>query len=196
MEGETVKSNPLLKWGDVKADFYNLQISEVGENKPKEKVLESGKYVPWFLNNPTLFEKKLTKTSYKVPINLKDKTYYSWRVQAVKDSNNSNWSEIGYFFTDFSTPVEEQPNSSESINIYPNPANSSVTIDINMMFAESIIIELFNTLGQKLNSTNLNSVAGQTTYRHIINIEELPSGLYYIVVSSGDMKEVRSLVKM
>jgi hypothetical protein len=156
--------------------------------------LESGKSIPYYLTTPLIYKKNIKDTKYIVKEGLKSDKKYFWRVRAVKNTNNSVWSEAKAF--DVTIPVEEQPNSTESINIYPNPANSSVTIDINIMFNESITIELFNTLGQKLNNMNLNSVAGQSNYRHIINIEELPSGLYYIVVSSGDMKEVRSLVKM
>jgi hypothetical protein len=181
-----------FEWENSNADWYEMQIIDPGNDE--SFTLESGKSIPYYLTTPLIYKKNIKDTKYIVKEGLKSDKKYFWRVRAVKNTNNSVWSEAKAF--DVTIPVEEQPNSTESINIYPNPANSSVTIDINIMFNESITIELFNTLGQKLNNMNLNSVAGQSNYRHIINIEELPSGLYYIVVSSGDMKEVRSLVKM
>jgi hypothetical protein len=64
-----------------------------------------------------------------------------------------------------------------SISLYPNPATNEVNININDNTYDSIIIQVFNSLGQKLQSTESN---GQTTNNFSLDVSNLATGLYFI----------------
>lgn len=75
-------------------------------------------------------------------------------------------------------------NSELSINnilIYPNPTNSILFIEKSINFDEEILIEIYNQIGQIV----------QKTYKDLsvttsceINVEQLPKGLYTILITS------------
>lgn len=67
------------------------------------------------------------------------------------------------------------------ISIYPNPANTSATIDLTAFAGHPVNIELYDVLGRKVkNNTNIKSD------QFIINRDNLPGGIYFInIVSEG-----------
>ena len=74
-------------------------------------------------------------------------------------------------------------------SVYPNPAFNSLTIKLTSYFIIPTKLTITNTLGQKLFSTTLNQT--QT----VINISDLPSGLYLIAIGIGELKSSMKIVK-
>ncbi len=71
--------------------------------------------------------------------------------------------------------------SSVDFNVYPNPANTSVTVDLSAFANRSVTIELYNVLGEKL-KTNFNLKSD----KYSINRDKLPNGIYFLNVISEE----------
>ena len=69
----------------------------------------------------------------------------------------------------------------DNFNVYPNPANTSATIDLSAFSGKAVNIELYDALGRKvINVENLK------TDKYILNRNNLPTGIYFMnVVSEG-----------
>lgn len=70
-----------------------------------------------------------------------------------------------------------------AVNLFPNPANSSFNMDINLTTAEKTDITIYNVMGQVVSPTkNYDFSAGE----NIINIptDQLSTGMYMVLVSS------------
>lgn len=86
-------------------------------------------------------------------------------------------------------------NSSSKPRCYPNPANKELTIEWPMGATNKMEIQLFNALGkevtipaQKLHSTG--------EHRMNLNIDDLPSGVYYIHIKKAGLSDVQRIVKV
>lgn len=73
----------------------------------------------------------------------------------------------------------------DKLEIYPNPASETVSINYNSIIES---IEIYNQLGQLAMKVNSNSTS------IILNISELEHGVYFIKVFSGNGFETRKLV--
>ena len=81
--------------------------------------------------------------------------------------------------------------SNNAINLFPNPAADQLYITVSNEFLQNVkTIELYDALGKKLKTTNLNSE--QTT----IHVSELAKGIYFCSFVSNDGKRtVKRFVK-
>ncbi len=66
-------------------------------------------------------------------------------------------------------------------NVYPNPANTSATIDLALFSGKAVTIEMYDVMGRKVNSAS--SVKAE---KYVINRDNLNAGIYFInVISDG-----------
>jgi hypothetical protein len=77
-----------------------------------------------------------------------------------------------------------------SVNIFPNPAGSSVNIEING-FSGDIILEVYNSFGQLLWES---SILNDLTFS--LDLEKYASGLYFIKIRSFNLIITRKLTKL
>jgi hypothetical protein len=82
----------------------------------------------------------------------------------------------------------EQYSGSNSINIFPNPANDIITIE-NSFFSNDQTIYVYNIQGQLLIQQPLRQIKSD------IDISGFANGMYFIRVSSGDGNAVKKFVK-
>ena len=78
-----------------------------------------------------------------------------------------------------------------TISLYPNPANNQVNITVNDNAYDSIRIQVVNSLGQKLQSTESN---GQSTNNFSLDVSSLAAGLYFINVEVDGIKISKKLL--
>jgi hypothetical protein len=84
--------------------------------------------------------------------------------------------------------VNPQETTSSDISIYPNPTFGLVTINDNFKGAFRNI-DVYNSLGAKvLNTTS-------TTEMYQLNIDDYPSGVYMIVVTTKDGVKKQQIIK-
>jgi len=93
------------------------------------------------------------------------------------------------------TGINELDHSLSSLNVFPNPAQSSSSIEYELSKPANVMIELFNDLGEKVADvvTNENQPAG----KHAVNFQQLSSlnnGLYIIKLIAGDDSYLKTVV--
>lgn len=80
----------------------------------------------------------------------------------------------------------------EGIQIFPNPNSGQFTLKLNPMVDEELDLQVFNTIGKPVYSeTGIDVSRG---FEMLFNLEHLPRGLYYLVISGKESKTVRKIV--
>jgi len=101
---------------------------------------------------------------------------------------------IEYVWRDDDTAVSAMaglPHSNSGFRVYPNPASTEMSIDLSSVAEPPVNISMKNMLGQELYGERLN----HPELKHIVNIEDFPDGMYFIVIETPDMRFVRKLFK-
>ncbi|MDD5087806.1 MAG: T9SS type A sorting domain-containing protein [bacterium] len=82
-----------------------------------------------------------------------------------------------------------------SVNIFPNPFNSSVTFTFTLPRTTAVTLSVFNTLGQRVREVNLGQMAAGE-HRYLFEAGALPSGVYLARVEAAGRMETRKVVRM
>jgi len=80
-------------------------------------------------------------------------------------------------------------------DVFPNPVQQELNINIELAYSSNLIIELYNILGKKIIENSYSLTNGKHTIS--IPVDELSKGIYFIHVSSADNKfsEVKRFIK-
>ncbi len=117
--------------------------------------------------------------------------FYNWQVQA--DPCISNRIAVTGTITPCTTGIAANGSDNESINIYPNPAQNTLVIEKNGAAGGTLVVELFNLIGEKVYSSNIENSTG--TFKKTLNIEDVPAGIYFVYLNSADKHWIYKLVK-
>ncbi|MCC6769111.1 MAG: T9SS type A sorting domain-containing protein [Bacteroidia bacterium] len=99
--------------------------------------------------------------------------------------------------TDGPKRVEDDLNTPDEIfssEVYPNPFNNELNVQINGLGAEQLSLHLVNYLGQSVRSEVINA-KGNANLVYTMNLAELKSGVYFLSISTPTSKEVQKVVK-
>ncbi|MFK5879055.1 MAG: M12 family metallo-peptidase [Flavobacteriaceae bacterium] len=88
------------------------------------------------------------------------------------------------------TALTVEDNSFAQFNVYPNPSNGKVYINLSSI--EDVQVSLFDISGRIIYSKNHNNYSG--LFNKEINFGGLSSGIYLLKVNSGDREAVKKLV--
>ncbi|MEZ5012855.1 MAG: MopE-related protein [Chitinophagales bacterium] len=83
--------------------------------------------------------------------------------------------------------VEE--NISPNISLYPNPAQSAITLLFSSIQNEPVQAEIRNNLGEKIRDVQIDDVVTE------VDISAIADGVYFVVITIGDNKVVLPFVK-
>jgi hypothetical protein len=72
----------------------------------------------------------------------------------------------------------------KGINVFPNPASETVSLEFNSKNGGAYSIKLLNIYGQYVRSKEATAVAGDNTYQFPLN--GIPGGIYTVVIRNGD----------
>lgn len=72
----------------------------------------------------------------------------------------------------------QDPALAEAINMYPNPTNGQLTVDVDVPDAKEVFVEIYNDIGKLV--AVVPATAGEQTIR--INMSTLARGLYFVAV--------------
>ncbi|MDP4175317.1 MAG: carbohydrate binding domain-containing protein [Bacteroidota bacterium] len=132
-------------------------------------------------------------------------TYYplirnTFEIVIDQNSTKTPWFGIE-LFSRKTTSVNSQPYTPESFRLeqnYPNPFNGSTTIKYYVPYESQIKIDIFDALGREVKSLfDQNQHKGLYTLRwegKNNNNEEVPSGIYFLKLKSGNFLEIKKLV--
>ena len=90
---------------------------------------------------------------------------------------------------------EEEVISENSLKVYPNPARSIVNINYTMEIEESVNLEIYNMVGNKVMEIN-NGYQGSGTYSQELNISSLSNGMYFLRILAGETQVIKKIQVM
>ncbi|MDY6801633.1 MAG: S8 family serine peptidase [Bacteroidota bacterium] len=83
------------------------------------------------------------------------------------------------------------------LNIYPNPFDNNLTIEINIKEdIQTIQIELFNITGQKIKQLNINNPTPNKSTFILNNLNEIPSGMYLLKIKMENQNLSKKISKL
>lgn len=88
--------------------------------------------------------------------------------------------------------VNENMSAITGINLYPNPATENVTINVDMIEATKISVNVFDITGKML--MNVNSAMNQGLNSITLNVSELPSGVYFTTITSHSFNKTLKMI--
>ena len=83
------------------------------------------------------------------------------------------------------TGIGDHAIEATSVNCFPNPASEFSKLTFNLTESSEITIEVFDALGNKVESTNKGNL-GAGSYTHEINTANYANGVYLVSVTSGE----------
>jgi photosystem II stability/assembly factor-like uncharacterized protein len=137
----------------------------------------------------------ISDTLFHYSEELQHSTMYYWRVKAVNEDGESNWSDIYSFESLIVTSIisENLPFSYELVQNYPNPFNPSTNIRYGIPNSAYVRLEVYNIIGQRVALlVNEQKNAGW----HIVNFDatKLSSGLYFYRIQAENYIEVKKMM--
>ncbi|MEA3444096.1 MAG: T9SS type A sorting domain-containing protein, partial [Bacteroidota bacterium] len=123
-----------------------------------------------------------TSETYFILTNLDPVESYYWKVKAISDTlYNSDFSATWSFSTSEDTATSVREIEPSEINIYPNPSNGKVFINIPDETSNKVSVKVFNVNGQKVLSEK--RIKENTI---IIDLTKQVAGLYFISVQTNE----------
>jgi len=179
---EFISLTPVLDWSDVQyAASYRLQISTL----------------PAFTSN-VLDISGLSNSGYVITTSILTicKRYY-WRVNASNAGGTSPWSQIRTFTTACPAGVKqissEIPAEYKLYNNYPNPFNPSTYIRYRITNNKYTTLKIFDALGREVKIL-VNEFQKAGTYEISFDAGDMPSGLYFCRLVSGDFSDTKRIM--
>jgi hypothetical protein len=105
------------------------------------------------------------------------------RFKATSDQGNSIWLDNINLLENPNTGITTTQNSVSRFDMYPNPATSEVNINLTSEIATNSTINITNTLGQIVSSTDVSVNSGSNTIK--LDTKSLSSGIYFVTYGSG-----------
>jgi hypothetical protein len=124
------------------------------------------------------------------------KLYY-WRVQGIGFSGAGPWSDV-WSFTATAAAVkegEEIPTEYSISQNYPNPFNPATKIKFALPKTSRTKIIIYDFLGRKIR-TLINKEMGAGYHEININASNLPSGIYFYKIQSGEFNQTKKMTLM
>jgi len=113
----------------------------------------------------------------------KGTTYY-WRCRTMKGIDTTAWSDIWSFTTEEEIGIGETAFNESNINIYPNPSNGKLYIDITGEENAEVSIYIMDMLGQVHVEETM--VFGQGRTSSLFDLNDFANGLYIVKLTKGN----------
>lgn len=180
-----VSINPTLKWKLISgATSYKVQVS-ISVDFSTISIDTSG----------------ITTDSLCLNTLLYSTTYY-WRVKAVNELSNSDWSESFSFITEEPSDVKllsrVLPEKYHLEQNYPNPFNSATEIRFQIPLEDHVILKIFNSLGEEIRTLAdekfHNGIHSMSWDGKDADDNPLPSGIYLYRLHAGSYSQTKKMI--
>jgi len=196
----------------------NVWSNEIDLNPPSSAIsaLESTIYDTTFLVSWSGNDNESGLLNYSIFVSKNSGIFYEW---ISKTNKTEAWftGEFGNIYSFFSIARDSvgnieldptfadqtvslepsginQNNNSLAINIFPNPCQDFITLDMSVTDPDPIYIEIINPLGKIIYSSKIQDITiGRN--KHSINTSSLPCGLYSIKIRNKKNQSVLKFVK-
>jgi hypothetical protein len=180
---------PIFEWSEVDADLYVIEITR--EEPSNAKTVSGSQTESMVISDET------TDTVYMPQNALDPETQYYWRVLAVKDGEEGDWSDVWEFTTpeaqqSVSLNPGEQPFETSLAQNYPNPFNPSTQIEFTLSEVQNVSLKVYDMAGRQV-ATLVDGVhqAGQHSKR--FDASQLSSGVYFYRLISDKFISTRKM---
>lgn len=89
---------------------------------------------------------------------------------------------------------DELPSNFGLSQNYPNPFNPSTTINFSLPKESKVSLRIYDILGKLIENVIENEVKTPGNYQVTFNSNNLPSGVYFYTLTSGDFMQVRKMI--
>ena len=98
----------------------------------------------------------------------------------LNDSNiiSDQFTIVKQTMPDSSTSTLEFPEKNSHLKIFPNPANSSITVQFTLSIKTDLVLRLTNGIGQVIYMKELKKIAGE--YNETIDLSKYSRGIYFV----------------
>lgn len=76
-------------------------------------------------------------------------------------------------------------------NLYPNPTTNIINVDFNIESENNVSVSILNTVGQEVDSKEMNSVSGTQTIQ--FDTSDLEAGMYLVKVKTGTSEQIKRI---
>jgi hypothetical protein len=90
------------------------------------------------------------------------------------------------------TGIEENLDSKVNVKIYPNPASATINIQFEAATDKEILLYLLDAQGKLVKTDRIE----ESTIDKVLNLDELPPGIYYLRMIKGKLVNVYKVVKL
>jgi hypothetical protein len=80
-----------------------------------------------------------------------------------------------------------------NLKLYPNPFNSVIIIELNLLIASKVQLQIYNTLGETIHTIET-GILSKGSNRIPITMKKEPSGMYFIRLNIGEYHAVRKIL--
>lgn len=176
----------IINTGEVIARCSDVEVKE-GENITLYGIGSIGCQLKYHWNAPSDFiisSKDKNKTTITAPL-VNGTTDFKISLKVYNEySSNTKEINIKVIEKDY-TSIQPNKNINHNINCYPNPTISKLTIDTNSSKIDNIII--YNASGNKLKEIK--------TKHKTIDVSDLPKGIYFITIKTGQEEQSAKFIK-
>jgi hypothetical protein len=88
--------------------------------------------------------------------------------------------------------IEENIDTPIKVTVFPNPASENININFEEPIDGEITLLMINSLGKPVKT----DVIEAQTVEKILNLQDLPSGIYYLKLTKGKLVNVYKVVKL
>jgi hypothetical protein len=170
-----VSTKPTFKWSLIKGiSHYTLQYDTSS-----------------LFTNPVMDSVYADTVQYIITNQLLAHTKYYWRVKAVSSVDQTLWCAAFNFTTGGGIGVESQTFNRDNVNIYPNPCQGKLVVEIESSLQGSAILTLSNILGQKLITREINLKNGFNSTT--LNLDDFSNGIYLLSIQSDKSTYTRKV---
>lgn len=121
---------------------------------------------------------------------------YFFEVKTVCDNGGESDYVEHTFAMGCPVDVEDLPSTVAAVEVYPNPFQQHVVIDMDLLESQNVELEIFDIRGQQVYHLDKGTLPAG---KHVINISEMAemsTGVYLVKMNIGTELLIRELVKM
>lgn len=109
--------------------------------------------------------------------------FYNWEIDYYGHECTSERVPVTAF-VDTTLIAVGEPSWASGLRVFPNPTSSVVTIEMENFDREEIVFSIKNTQGAVVQSRNIETVLGKTTFQN--DFSSLPKGIYWLELATKD----------
>ncbi|MDQ1266896.1 MAG: type sorting protein [Bacteroidota bacterium] len=183
-----ILDNPSNDSADVANNTFLYWHPTFGAKSYKAQLAKDSSFVLIVFNKDNITDTLTDATS------LLYNTKYFWRVKAINEDGETNWSEIRSFITipDPNGVEWQNDNKFKSVDVFPNPFGRSINISFFSTQTELFSITAFDQSGRKI-ALIFNGWVPEGKSEIVWNPENLSNGRYFIKIETGGGNRVISV---